>query len=151
MVKRRMTDYPTPLGGGSKPPPTAASVLGGLPGTLLAIATAVAGIVTTIHNSQLGEDRDRAGYETLKLAVERNTEGLADNARSDAELRVWVQELSERLERRQAITEKVIARKVTRPSAPPPPPPVDPVPPPPPPPAPPAPATLPPFDALATE
>lgn len=134
-----------------KAPPTPASLLGGVPGTLLALVTALGGLITSYARFEESQATSRASYDTLKVAVERNATALAEQARSQAELRLWVQDLSERLERRQATTEKAIARKVTKPSAPapvtlPPPEPVPPAPPPPPAPAAPA---LPPFDALA--
>lgn len=137
-----------------KPHPTPASLLGGVPGTLLALATALGGLVTTYQSYQESQATSRASYETLKLAVERNTESVAAQARAQTELRHWVQDLSERLERRQVNTEKALARKVTKPATAHPiaPPPTEPAPPAPPPPAPtPAPAALPSFDRLDTK
>jgi hypothetical protein len=147
-----MSTDPTLVEGG-KPPPTPASLLGGVPGTLLAIATALGGLFTTYQSYQTSEATSRASYETLKVAVERNTEALAAQANAQAELRLWVQDLSERLERRQVNTEKALARKVTKRSAPAAPivvPPSEPVPPAPPPPPAPSPAALPSFDGLKT-
>ncbi len=145
-----MTLDPTPVEGGRPPPTTASSMLGGVPGTMLALVTAIGGLITSYERFEESQATSRASYETLKVAVERNATALAEQARSQAELRLWVQDLSERLERRQATTEKAIARKVTKPSAPPPIvlPPPEPVPPAPPTPPPPAPAALPSFDGL---
>lgn len=148
-----MSTEPTSVPTG-KHPPTPASLLAGVPGTLLAIATALGGLVTQYASYRDSEAVSRASYETLKAAVERNTEALAVQANAQAELRLWVQDLSERLERRQVNTENALARKVTRRSAPAAPivvPPSEPVPPAPPPPPAPSPATLPPFDRLETK
>lgn len=137
-------------------PPSPASLLGGVPGTLLALATALGGLVTTYQSYQESQATSRASYETLKIAVERNTETLAAQARAQTELRHWVQDLSERLERRQTNTEKALARKVSKPASAPSSPasgaPVELAPPAPPlPPPAPSPTALPPFDGLATK
>lgn len=143
-----MSSDPTVVEGG-KGPPTPTSLLAALPATLIAIG----GLLTTYQSYQDTQATSRASYETLKLAVERNAEALATQARAQAELRLWVQDLSERLERRQESTEKALARKVTKRSAPVAPvvvPPAEPVPPAPPPPPAPSAAALPPFDGLTT-
>jgi hypothetical protein len=146
------TDPPLHQAVSSKPRPSPADMLGGIPGTVLAILTALSGIVATFASYQESQANTKASYETLKVAVERNTETLATQARAQAETRLWVQDLSERLERRQANTEKAIARKVSKPSAKPPvvvtPVELAPPAPPPNPPAP-KPAELPSFEALS--
>ncbi len=102
------------------PPVTPSSLLGGVPGTLLGIVTALGALFASFEHFQQSQGTSRAAYEVLKVAAERNAEALATQARAQADLRLWVQELSERLERRQVNTEKALARKVTKPSAPPP-------------------------------
>lgn len=129
--------------------------LGGLPGTLVALAMAVGGVITAWQNAREGRDTTRAAYDTLKVNLERQSAQLEQLRQSDLELRAWVQELSDRQERRQVAAEKVIRKAVTSPpkkaaaaAAP------LPLPPEPLPPAPPAPAvtpqspTLPPFEKL---
>lgn len=117
-----------------------------MPGTILALATALGGLLTTYQTHQASEATSKASYEALKTAVERNTEAIAAQARAQSELRLWVQELSERLERRQANTEKVLTRKVSK--APTALPSVGPVPPAPPSPPAPSPSPLPSFEGL---
>lgn len=129
---------------------TASDLLAGVPGTLFAIATALGGLLTAVQSHQDGQATSKASYETLKVAVERNTELMATHASAQVELRGWVQELSERLERRQVNTEKALARKVTKPSSSRPVlPPVEPVPPAPAAPPAPPPSALPTFETLS--
>jgi hypothetical protein len=110
----------------------------------------VGGLVTQWQSNQASDDTARVSYETLAAAR------LTDSARIDVcyegleKLRVWNQDLSDRIDRRAATTAKQIERKVNKPSAPPVvAPKVEPAPPAPVPPVPPAPVRLPPFDALA--
>ena len=116
------------------------------------VVALVAALTTGLKTWQAYEEsRDvaRVSYETLKVASETQAAQLEALRKGQLDLRTWVEELSLLAQRRQAVTEKAITRKVTRPSAPSLPSPlVEPAPKAPPPPATPAPASLPPFDAL---
>lgn len=125
---------PTP----SKFPGAVAKVVGGVPGTLLAIIVAATTLIQQYQSYQESQAVSRAAYDSMKAAIERIDGELSKQARGQRELTEWVQELSSRLERREQ------ARR-SRPAVPPP---AEPVPAPPAPtPAPTAP-TLPEFDEL---
>lgn len=155
-----MVDYSLPAAprlpppAAAPPPPERPSKIDALkaaaaPGApvVLAIITALGAAFTTWSQTQ---DTARLSYETLRAASERNGVQIEACRQSQLELTTWVEELSGRLERRQVVTEKAVARKVTRAAAPPVPLPVlEPAPPAPPPPAPIAPSALPSFDGLA--
>lgn len=132
----------------ASPPPTPANIVAGLPGTLLALVTAIGGLITTYQSFQESQAISRASYEALKTAVDANTEALASQARAQVELRQWLQDLTDRLEERQNAQQPPPPRR-PRKAAPAAPAPLEtpPVPPP-------APAVkrqpLPPFEALET-
>jgi hypothetical protein len=116
---------------------------------IVAILTALSAITTALKTSSDNEATARVSYETLRAAVERNAAQNETCRQSTLELTSWVKELSDRLERRQVTTEKVIKTKVTRAAAAPVPAPVvEPAPPAPALPAPSAPSALPTFDGL---
>jgi len=124
---------------------TAAS---GPTGTVVAMITALGGLLTAWQTYQESQQTARASYETLREASQKNTAQIDALLRGQIDLRNWVEELSSRLEQRQVTTEKAVARKVTRSSAPPLPPPVGPAPKAPPVPVVPEPAELPSFDEI---
>lgn len=107
---------PPSANGQAPAPPAPSPLLAGLPGTLLALATAVGGIITTYQSYQDSQAVSRASYEQLKMAIERNTEADRARGQGQAELRLWVQELAERVDRRQTTTEKaLVAKRVIKP------------------------------------
>jgi hypothetical protein len=108
---------------------------------ITALVTAIGVAIGAWQSYQSGQVRDKTSYETLARASSSNTAAIEACRQAQADLRTWVGELSERLEKRQRATEQAIPRK---PKAPPP----EPAPPAPLAPAPPAAAPLPPFDAL---
>lgn len=115
----------------------------------IALATALTSAIGAWQAYQESQQVARASYETLKVASETNAAQLEALRKSQVDLRVYVEELSGRLERRQVSTEKAITRKVNKPSAPSLPPlPVEPAPKAPPPLETRAPTALPPFEAL---
>jgi flagellar motility protein MotE (MotC chaperone) len=139
------------------------AILAALP----ALIVGLVGALTTWQSYQDGRATSRASYDTLKAASELHDAELTAQRQTleahrvaNEELRTWLTELSTRLEKRQAATEKVLRKvkpaAVTTPSVvrslPPPSAPL-PDPPPPPPPAAQTAATestpLPKFDALA--
>jgi hypothetical protein len=116
---------------------------------VVALVTALSGLVAAFTTYQESQQTARVAYETLRVASERNAVGLEACRQSQLEQTSWIQDLSGRLERRQVTTEKAIKTKVTKPTAPPAPPiAVEPAPPAPPAPAPLEPSALPPFDGL---
>ena len=116
---------------------------------VIALATAISSAIGAWQAYQDSQQVARASYETLKVASETQAAQLEALRKNQLELRTWVEELSSIAQRRQAVTEKAITRKVTKASAPSlPSAPVEPAPKAPPPPATPALASLPPFDAL---
>jgi hypothetical protein len=116
---------------------------------MIALVTAVTSGIGAFQAYQESQQVARASYETLKVASETNAAQLEALRKNQLELRAWVEELASIAQRRQAVTEKAITRKVTKASAPSlPSAPVEPTPKAPPPPATTAPASLPPFDAL---
>jgi hypothetical protein len=118
--------------------------------TMVAIVTALSGLVAAVTTWQQGQDTARVAYETLRVASERNAVQIEACRQSQLEQTSWIEELSGRLERRQVSTEKAIKTKVTRPAAAPVPAPVlEPAPKAPPPPVAVAPSALPSFEALA--
>jgi uncharacterized protein HemX len=147
-----MVDYSAPPEQPTRPSKvdslkTAAS---GPAATLVAFVTAISGLIAAFTTWQQSQDTARAAYETLRVATERNAVQIEACRRSQLEQTTWIEELSGRLERRQASAEKAITRKVTKPTAAPAPAPVvEPAPKAPPPPAPVEPAALPSFDVLA--
>ncbi len=98
--------------------------------SLLALATAIGGVVTAWQTHQSGQDTLRAAYAALERADGQKSAQLAELAQQQLELRAWVTELSDRLDQRTTQTERAI-RKVVKPKTALPPP----VPPPAPPPA----------------
>jgi len=117
---------------------------------IVAIVTAVSAITTALKTSSDNEATARLAYETLRAASERHAVQIEACRQSQLEQTSWIEELSGRLERRQATTEKAITRKVTKATAPPAAAPVvEPAPKAPPPPAPLEPSALPSFDGLA--
>jgi hypothetical protein len=142
------------------PPPTIAlrpskidalkSVASGPVATGIAFVTALSGLVAGLATLAETQATARLSYETLRAASERNAVQIEACRQSQLEQTSWIEELSGRLERRQATTEKVIKTKVTRPAATPVPAlAVEPAPKAPPLPAPVAPSALPTFDGLA--
>jgi hypothetical protein len=107
---------------------------------MVAIATAVGGLVTALEGYESGQDTQRAAYEALKRADSEKSARIAELAQGQVELRAWVTELSGRLDERATNAERAI-RKVVKPKSPPLPPPA------PPPPAPPV-ATITPSTPL---
>ncbi len=120
----------------SKFPAQAASFIGGVPGTIIAMATALGGMLTAWQHYTESQATSRAGYDALKQASEQQATQIAALAQGQLELRSWVQELAGRLEKQQERVAKAVAKRQSS-SAP------APIPPPPPPPAPPAPALQP--------
>ncbi len=144
-----MTTPQNPYPNWAKPPQhTTRDAIGGVPGTVVAMVTAVAGLLTTWLTAQQGEAVSRAAYEALKTRTEELGAQNAALREDQLLLRGWVEDLSERLERRQTLTETAIAKKVTKPAQKPTLPSVEPVPKAPPPPPAPAPSPLPAFEAL---
>lgn len=85
---------------------TAASgPVGTLAGTVLAI---MVGLLSALQTYQASADTARASYNTLKEATEKNAAQIEVCRKGQIELQVWVQELSDRLERRQ----KEMSKKV---------------------------------------
>jgi hypothetical protein len=126
-----------------------AGAVGGWPGTMIALATALGGAMQAYQSYQEAANISRASYEALKTAVEQQGVQMTALTKSQAELKGWVEESLDRLERQHVTAVKAAARP--RRAAPPV---TAPMPEPPPPPAPapvPAPATepLPSFDQLA--
>lgn len=110
------------------------------------LATAV---TTALKTSSDAEAQTRMAYEALRAASERHGVQIEACRQSQLEQTAWIEDLSGRLERRQASTEKVIKTKVTRAAAAPVPAPVvEPAPKAPQAPAPLEPTELPPFDGL---
>jgi len=78
---------------------------GTLAGTVLAI---MVGLVSALQTYQASSETARVSYNTLKEASEKNAAQIEVCNKRQVELQTWVQELSERLERRQKeITKKV--------------------------------------------
>lgn len=147
-----MVDYSAPPAQPERPSKidslkTAAS---GPAATLVALVTALSGLVAAFTTWSQSQETARTAYETLRVATERNAVQIEACRRSQLEQTTWIEELSGRLERRQASAEKAITRKVTKATAAPVPAAVvEPAPKAPPPPAPVEPAALPSFDGLA--
>jgi hypothetical protein len=147
-----MTDYSLPAAPSQRPSKVDAlkGAASGPAATVTALLAALSGLVTAVTMWSNSQATARVAYETLRVATERNGVQIEACLQSQLKQTTWIEELSERLERRQATTEKAIKTKVTRPAAAPVPTPVvEPAPKAPPLPAPLAPSTLPPFDALA--
>lgn len=149
-----MVDYsvpPSPL----SPRPSVSSQVKtaatGPVGTLVALVTAVGGLLTAWQTYQESQQTARASYETLATASQQNTIAIEACRQSQLELRSWVVELSSRSEQRTGSIEKQVARKVTKATAPAAAPaiPVGPAPTAPPVPTPAAPPALPAFDKLS--
>jgi hypothetical protein len=121
------------------------------PATVMGVLVmAITALTTALKTSADNEAQARLAYEALRAASERHGVQIEACRQSQLEQTVWIEELSNRLERRQATTEKVIKTKVTRAAAAPVAPVVvEPAPKPPAAPAPLAPSALPPFDGLA--
>ncbi len=115
----------------------------------IAFFTALSGLIAAYQSYQESSATARLSYETLKKASDTNTARIDACQQGQTEMRAWVEELSNRLERRQATTERAITRKVTKAAAPPSAAPaVEPAPKAPPAPSAPAPASLPSFERL---
>ena len=106
-----MADSTAPTLPPYRPPSTPPPRLTGPAATIVALVTALGGLLATWQTFEDGRATSRAAYDALKAASEQQAAQLAAQLRGQDELRAWVQELSERLERRQANTEKVL-RKV---------------------------------------
>ncbi len=100
------------------------SAVGGPQGTIVAILTAVSGIVAVVQTYQESRDTARVSYDTLRQAVEKNAIEIAACRQDQANLQAWTEGMAVRFERKQETTDKALTRKVTRAAAPPIPPPV---------------------------
>jgi hypothetical protein len=153
-----MVDYSLPAGAPPTPPtPPRPSAFDSLKhiasnpaAAVLAILTGISAITTALKTSADNAATDRLAYETLRAESARHGVQIEACRQSLLQQTTWIEELSERLERRQVSTEKAITRKVTKATAQPVPPPVvEPAPKAPPAPAPLEPSALPSFDGLA--
>lgn len=93
------------------------SAVGGPSGTIIAIITALSGLVAVIQTYQESQQTARVSYDTLKAASEKNAAQIEICRKGQLDLQTWMEELTERFERRQVTTEKAITRKVTRAAA----------------------------------
>lgn len=108
------------------------ATVAGPSGTILAIITAVGGLIGVVQSYQESRDTARVSYETLARAVEKTAADVAACRQEQRNSQAWMEDMAVRFERKQETTEKQLTRKVTRAAAPPPPPPVlEPVPKPP--------------------
>lgn len=83
----------------SRLPPAVASAVGGLPGTLVAFMTALAGVVGAYQSYQGSQDTQRATYDTLRLQSEQQALQIAALQQGQLELRHWMEAIVYRLER----------------------------------------------------
>jgi len=152
-----VVDYSLPAGAplGSPRPPTSLrpsridalkSAASGPTATVAALVTALTGLIAAAQSWTESQATARAAYETLRIASDRNTVQIEACRESQLQQTRWIEELSARIERRQASTEKAI--KQSKPPASIPKPVIDPAPKPPAPPAPVETPVLPPFDGL---
>ena len=88
---------------------TAAQVIGGLPGTLTAIAIAVTGAITAVNNyqeQQANREEQRAlskaSYEALKTATDHNTEQLTQLGVEMKRHQEWTRSIAEAVRELQA-------------------------------------------------
>jgi uncharacterized protein HemX len=101
----------------SSPPPSkakqtaqaAAQVIGGVPGTLTALVTALTVGLGAWQSYQDSRATAAASYEALKAASEQNAEGIAKLHADQLEMRSWIQELAARQERQQATVAEAVA------------------------------------------
>lgn len=98
---------PTP----SKFPGAVARAVGGVPGTVIAIVTALTAGIQAYQNYQESQAVSRATYEALKTAIERHDVQINSVLRGQQEMRSWMSDLAERLDKRSA--ERSAIPKVT--------------------------------------
>ena len=80
---------------------------------MVALVTALGGLLTAWQTYQESQQTARTSYETLREASKTNTAQIEACRQGQLELRTWVEELASRFEQRQVTTEKAVARKVT--------------------------------------
>lgn len=106
-----MTDWP------KVPPDPPAIPPSGLPSqaaALIALVTALGGIVASWRGYEGGQDTTRAAYEALRVRTEQQARQLEDVVRAQTEMRDWMSEASRKLDERTSNTERVL-RKVAKP------------------------------------
>lgn len=87
----------------------------GLPGTLTAIATGLGAILAVVQTYQDNQATARASYEALKASTEQQAAQIAQLHQGQLELRAWVQEQGQRLERQQATVAEAVRPVRVRP------------------------------------
>ncbi len=92
--------------------------------TVVAIITAIGGLLGVFQTYQESRDTARVSYTTLAQAVEKNAAEIAACRQDQRNSQAWMEDMAVRLERKQETTDKAVTRKVTRAAAPPPPAPV---------------------------
>jgi hypothetical protein len=85
--------------------------------TVVALVTALSGLVAAVTTWSDSQATARIAYETLRIASERQAVQIEACRQSQLEQTSWIEGLSGRLERRAVTTEKAIKTKVTRPAA----------------------------------
>lgn len=83
----------------SKLPPGVAQAIGGMPGTIIAMLTALAGAIGAYQTYQDGQNTSRATYDTLRLQSEQQSLQIAALQQGQADLRRWMEAIAYRLER----------------------------------------------------
>jgi len=95
------------------------ATVAGPSGTILAIITALGGLIGVVQTYQESRDTARVSYETLARAVEKNASEIAACRQDQLNSQAWMEDMAVRFERKQETTEKALTRKVTRAAAPP--------------------------------
>jgi hypothetical protein len=88
-------------------------------GPITAIAAAIVAIVTAVQTYQESRDTARVSYDTLRLAVEKNAAEIAACRQDQVNSQAWMEDMAVRFEKKTEVTDKAVARKVTRSAAPP--------------------------------
>lgn len=95
------------------------TAVAGPTGTVVAIITALGGLIGVMQTYQESRDTARVSYDTLRLAVEKNAAEVAACRQDQRNSQAWMEDIAVRFERKQDTTDKALTRKVTRAAAPP--------------------------------
>jgi hypothetical protein len=78
--------------------------------TVVAIITAIGGLLGVFQTYQEGRDTARVSYTTLAQAVEKNASEIAACRQDVVNAQVWMEDIAQRFERKTEVTDKAIAQ-----------------------------------------
>jgi hypothetical protein len=82
--------------------PTITQMIGGMPGTVIAILTAVTALTQAFQGYQESQAIQRSAYEALKVATDRNTEQLNRISQELTAGRTWMESIEKAVRELQA-------------------------------------------------